>query len=225
MRKGAATRERILEIAEAAVLSKGFGATSIEELIVEAGLTKSGFFYHFKDKNDLARGLLDRHRQQTEQLLDEVLGRARELSDDPLQVLLIGLTLLAERMAAMPEGHPGCMVASMTYQDRLFDRGVRDLVAELTREWLDRIRELVAAALAAHPTREPVDAGQVARVITCTIDGGIVMSKALGEPAVLSEQILMARSHVRLLFQAAAVPRLVAQQETGDPAGELAGAA
>ena len=30
MGKGEATRERILEIAEAAVLAKGFGATSIE---------------------------------------------------------------------------------------------------------------------------------------------------------------------------------------------------
>ena len=54
MGKGEATRERILEIAEAAVLAKGFGATSIEEVIAEAGLTKSGFFYHFKDKNALA---------------------------------------------------------------------------------------------------------------------------------------------------------------------------
>jgi TetR/AcrR family transcriptional repressor of nem operon len=46
MRKGAATRERILEIAEAAVRAKGFETTSIEEIICEAGITKSGFFYH-----------------------------------------------------------------------------------------------------------------------------------------------------------------------------------
>ena len=58
MRKGAATRERILEIAEAAVLAKGFGATSIDEVIVEAGITKSGFFYHFRDKNELAREMV-----------------------------------------------------------------------------------------------------------------------------------------------------------------------
>jgi AcrR family transcriptional regulator len=223
MRKGATTRERILEIAESAVLSKGFGATSIEELIAEAEITKSGFFYHFKDKNELARGLLARHRQQNEELMGELLGRARELSDDPLQVLLIGLTLLAERMAELPHGHPGCMVASMSYQDRLFDRGVRDLVAELTREWLDLVRGMVEAALAAHPLREPVDAEQVARAITCAIDGGIVMSKELGDPAVLPQQILMARHYVKMLFQAATpVPHIVARRP---PAGELAGAA
>ncbi|HEV7278031.1 MAG TPA: TetR/AcrR family transcriptional regulator [Devosiaceae bacterium] len=201
MRKGAATRERILEIAEAAVLSKGFGATSIEELIAEAGITKSGFFYHFKDKNELALGLLERHRQQNQQLMDDILGRARQLSDDPLQVLLIGLTLLAERMAELPGGHPGCIVASLSYQDRLFDRSVRELAAELTREWLALVHNLVEEALALHPVRDSVGAEQVARAVTCAIDGGIILSKTLGDPAMLSEQILMARNFVKLLFQ------------------------
>ena len=36
MGKGAATRERIMEIAEASVLAKGFRATSIDEIIAEA---------------------------------------------------------------------------------------------------------------------------------------------------------------------------------------------
>ena len=55
MGKGEETRERILETAEAAAPAKGFAATSIEEVIAEAGITKSGFFYHFRDKNALAR--------------------------------------------------------------------------------------------------------------------------------------------------------------------------
>ena len=93
MGKGSATRDRILEIAETAVLAKGFGATSIDEIIAEAGITKSGFFYHFKDKSELARGLVDRYSGQNDRLLDDVFGRARALSDDPLQQLLIGLTL------------------------------------------------------------------------------------------------------------------------------------
>ena len=99
MRKGAATRERILEIAEAAVLAKGFGATSIDEVIAEAGITKSGFFYHFKDKNELAHDMVRRYVETNDRLFDEIFGRGRELSDDPLQAFLIGLKLLAEIMA------------------------------------------------------------------------------------------------------------------------------
>ena len=54
-RKGSDTRERLLAVAEAAVLEKGFAATSIEELIAAVGITKSGFFYHFPDKGALAK--------------------------------------------------------------------------------------------------------------------------------------------------------------------------
>src|SRR5687768_8244363 len=58
-RKGSETRERLLEVAERAVLAKGFAATSIEELIAEVGITKSGFFYHFGDKSGLAKAMLE----------------------------------------------------------------------------------------------------------------------------------------------------------------------
>ena len=68
------TRVRILEVAEAAVLAKGFAATSIEEIIAEVGITKSGFFYHFRDKSALAKGLLLRYLENDKQTLDEGLG-------------------------------------------------------------------------------------------------------------------------------------------------------
>ena len=58
--KGERTRERIMDIAYESIVQKGFAATSIEELVEAAGITKSGFFYHFKDKNDLARQLFER---------------------------------------------------------------------------------------------------------------------------------------------------------------------
>ena len=221
MRKGAATRERILEIAEVAVLSKGFGATSIEELIAEAGITKSGFFYHFKDKNELARGLLARYEEQNDRLLSDVIGRARQLSDDPLQVLLIGLKLFAERMAALPDGHPGCLVATMSYQDRLFNREVRELVAKTVRDWNRYFRDMIEDIAAVHGMPEGTDADQLARTICCAIDGGIIMSKALGDPSVLPEQLLMARNFVKLVFQ----PALAPHPATRSPQQVIAGAA
>lgn len=210
MGKGSVTRDRILEIAEAAVLAKGFGATSIEEIIAEAGITKSGFFYHFKDKSELARGLVERYSDQNDRLLDDVFGRARALTDDPLEQLLIGLTLMADRMAALPEGHPGCLVASMSYQDRLFDREVRDLVTKVVEDWNAFFREMIEKIVAVYPTREAVDPDQLARTICCSIDGGIIMSKALGQPKVLPEQMLMARSYIKLLFSPVVAVRAAA---------------
>ena len=38
-----------MDIAQDAVLAKGFDATSIDEIVAAADITKGGFFYHFKD--------------------------------------------------------------------------------------------------------------------------------------------------------------------------------
>ena len=51
--KGERTRDRILDVAYDAIIHKGFAGTSIDELVEAAGITKSGFFYHFRDKTDL----------------------------------------------------------------------------------------------------------------------------------------------------------------------------
>ena len=126
-RKRGEVRERVLQLAESAILEKGFGATSIEELIAAAGITKSGFFYHFKDKTELARILLTRYIEREDALFDDLFRRADELNEDPLHGFLVGLKMLAELMGDLPAGHPGCLIAAYCYQDRLFDQQVRDL--------------------------------------------------------------------------------------------------
>src|SRR5262245_25133813 len=100
-RKGGDTRERVLDAAESAVLEKGFAATSIEELIAAVGITKSGFFYHFKDKGELAKALLVRYIARESTLFDEIFGRADELKEDPLQGFLVGLKMLYEYLVEL----------------------------------------------------------------------------------------------------------------------------
>jgi AcrR family transcriptional regulator len=200
MRKGRATREKLMDIAEAAILSKGFGATSIEEIIAEAEITKSGFFYHFKDKNELARALLLRYLASEEQILDGLFGRARELHDDPLHAFLIGLKLFSEMMADLPSGHPGCLVATYCYNERLFDRDVREINRQAVLQWRQRFLQIFEEIVAIYPPREEVDMEDLADMVSNTVEGGIVMSKAVNDPKVLSRQILLFRSYVKLLF-------------------------
>ncbi|WP_025033157.1 TetR/AcrR family transcriptional regulator [Bradyrhizobium sp. DOA9] len=202
MGKGETTRERILEIAESAVLAKGFAATSIDEVIAEAGLTKSGFFYHFRDKNALAREMLRRYVETNDRLFDDIFRRGHELSDDPLQSFLISLKLLAEIMADLPNGHPGCLIASICYQERLFDRQVRDLTAQSVRSWNAHFRAILDGIAAVYPPREAIDLDDLAEMISCVVDGAIIMSKTLNDPKRLERQILLFRSCVKLIFAA-----------------------
>lgn len=200
MPMGKSKRELILDIAQENILAKGFAATSIEEIIAEANLTKSGFFYHFKDKNALARALLQRYIDGEEAILEEVFGRARELHDDPLHSFLIGLKLLAEMMLDLPKGHPGCLVATVAYSERMFDREVRELNRQATLAWRARFLVALQDIARVYPLRDKVDLRMVADMVSSTIEGGIIMSRAINEPQVLSEQILLLRSYIKLLF-------------------------
>ena len=199
-RKGSDTRERILDLAEAAVLEKGFAATSIDELIAGAGITKSGFFYHFKDKGDLAKALLERYVAHNEAILVDIFRRADELNDDPLHGFLVALKLFAEMMADLPGTHPGCLSASFCYQDRLFDRGVRELNRAGVACWRSMFRERLEAIAARYPPRLPVDMGDLADMANTLVDGGIIMARLFDDKTVLPRQILLYRELVRAVF-------------------------
>jgi AcrR family transcriptional regulator len=196
-------RERILGIAEIAILEKGFGATSIDELITAANITKSGFFYHFRDKSELARVLLARYLERESALFDDLFRRADELNEDPLHGFLVGLKMLAELLADLPSGHPGCLVASYCYQERLFDRDVRALSAEAVLAWRQRFRERLSRIEARYPPRIDVNLDDVADMLSVVVDGGIILSKVLRDKEYLPRQVLLYREFVRAIFQPA----------------------
>lgn len=199
-RKGEDTRQRILDAAEEAVLEKGFAATSIEELITAVNITKSGFFYHFKDKGALAEALLVRYVERENALFDELFRRADELNEDPLHGFLVGLKMLSEMMADLPSGHPGCLVASYCYQDRLFDRNVRDLNAAAVLGWRKRFRERLELIAARYPPRIAIDLDDLADMLSVIADGGIILSKIVKDKDALPRQVMLYRDFVRTVF-------------------------
>ena len=199
-RRGEA-RERLLELAEEAVLAKGFAATSIDELVAAAGITKSGFFYHFRDKNTLAKAMLLRYLERDKALRDDLFSRADELNEDPLHGFLVGLKMFAELLADLPDNYPGCLAASFCYQDQLFDAEIRALNAEGMLDWRRRFRSRFEAIATRYPPRETVDLDALADMATALVEGGLILGRALNDSRILPGQVLLYRDFVRLLFQ------------------------
>jgi AcrR family transcriptional regulator len=199
-RRGSDTRERILEVAEVAVMAKGFAATSIDELIAAVGITKSGFFYHFKDKGELAKGLLLRYLAQDKALLDGMFRRADELNEDPLHGFLVGLKMFAETMANLPEAYPGCLAASFAYQDQLFNQEIRKLNADGILSWRTRFRERLDLIAKRYPPRQEVDLDALADMVSTLVEGGLILGRVLKDVTILPRQILLYRDFIRSVF-------------------------
>ena len=57
---------------------------------------------------------------------------------------------------------------------------------------------------AVYPAHEDVNLDQLADMVSSVIEGGIVMSRALADPSITAQQIMLLRSYVKVLFS----PRL-----------------
>ncbi|MEL6168879.1 MAG: TetR/AcrR family transcriptional regulator [Pseudomonadota bacterium] len=190
-----------MDVAQEAVLAKGFEATSIDEIVADAGITRSGFFYHFKDKSALAREMIDRYADTSIAEIDAMVARARELTEDPLHVLLITLKLIAEDMRSAPNGHPGCVVATAAFHDRLIGPEIREANRRAVLRWQEQFRVLLDDIAKQYRTNDEVDFDRFADFLSGAVAGGIIMSRAHGDTTVTAEYVLLARSHVKLLFQ------------------------
>ena len=198
--KGERTRERILDCAYDAIIHKGFAGTSIDELVEAAGITKSGFFYHFKDKGDLARQLLIRFLAEDDAVMDQLTVRAQQLVDDPLQRFLLFLNLYAELVDGMEELHPGCLVASIVYQDQVFDREVQRLNSEAVLRWRERFLGWIEAIDEKYQPVVPLDRAVLADGLSAVVEGSIVLAKALDDPKLMGRQLRLFRDMVKTTY-------------------------
>lgn len=201
MLKSRGKRERIMDIAESSILSKGFSATSIEEIAAEAEMTKSGFFYHFKDKNELALALLKRFIENDTQYLNKIFNQASEQEDDPLNSFLIGLDLMAKAMRGKSQVHAGSVLAALCYVERVVDQEVRDMYRHAMLGWRARFTKMFKDIQEHYPMRDAVSTEVLADTVYTTIEGGIILSRSTGEPDILAEQIILMRSYLQLLFK------------------------
>jgi AcrR family transcriptional regulator len=198
--KGERTRGKILDAAYEAIIRKGFAGTSIDELVEATGITKSGFFYHFRDKGDLARQLLVRFLAEDDAVIDALKARAEQLVDDPLQQFLLFLNLYAETVDEMEALHPGCLVAAIVYQEQVFDAEVRRLNTEAVMRWRARFLAWLEAIDRKHPPVTPIDRLALADALSAIVEGAIVLAKALDEPALMGRQLRLFRDMVKTTY-------------------------
>jgi len=89
--QGEATRRALLDAARAAFGSQGYAATSLDEIVAAAAVTKGALYYHFADKESLFRAVFEQvEREVSDQAVAEFL------QPDPWQALIVGCRLWVE---------------------------------------------------------------------------------------------------------------------------------
>ena len=87
----------LLDAAETVFTLKGVAASTLNDIAVEAGMTRGAIYWHFKDKGELVRAMCERATLPMEAMVNEVMAVA---GDDPLgsvrRLTVHALTQIAE---------------------------------------------------------------------------------------------------------------------------------
>jgi AcrR family transcriptional regulator len=95
--RGRATREHLIEVATRLFAEHGYDGTSVESVLVEAGVSRGSLYHHFPGKDALFAGVLEALNAR---IFSAVMGAA-EQADNAVDLLRLG-TRAWMRLAADP---------------------------------------------------------------------------------------------------------------------------
>lgn len=197
------TRDRILDAAKKLVMEQGFAGTAIDDVLRESGLSKGSFFHHFKGKAELARELVKRYALNDLKMFQEFDRQSRAGSDDPLEQVMWFLKVFEAYISNSDDPAPGCMYAVYTYESRQFDADILDFVSDTLRQWTSIYVRKFQEVIDRYEPALPVTARQLAELIVCVIEGGLVLQRAHHDADTTRRQSEQFRNYLTLLFPSA----------------------
>ncbi|MEO8103032.1 MAG: helix-turn-helix domain-containing protein [Betaproteobacteria bacterium] len=190
------SKTRLLDTAMQVFRTKGYAATTVDDVCAGAGLTKGSFFHHFKTKEELAVAAARHFAEMADGLFSTAPYRARA---DPLDRLLGYVEFRrAILQGKLPEFT--CLLGTMvqeTYDShpairRACDRHISEHAATLTDD--------IAQAKRLYAPRAKWTAESLGLYIQATLQGAFILAKARHGPAVADECLGHLRRYLELLF-------------------------
>jgi TetR/AcrR family transcriptional repressor of nem operon len=190
-----AARDLILAAALRLIREKGFAAASVDDFCAAAGVSKGAFFHHFASKEALGIAAA-RH-------WSEMTGAMFVAADyhnhaDPVGRVLAYLDL-RRNLAIGTAGEYSCVAGTLAQEVHASIPAIREAARDTIRGGADHVRAHLAEAMSIHPV-PGVTADSLARHVQAVIQGGIVLAKAEGDPAVLRDSIDHLDRYIRQLF-------------------------
>ena len=178
-----AARKKLLEAALSLIRTKGYAATTVDDLCAEASVTKGAFFHHFKNKEALGIAAAD--------YWSETTGAFFELAPyhqypDPLDRVLGYVDFRkAILTGAVPEFT--CLVGTMVQEVYASCPAIRQACDASISGHAANVEADIAAAIKRHGIRGDWTASSLALYTQAVLQGAFILAKATGSAAVAAE--------------------------------------
>ncbi|MDL4863083.1 TetR family transcriptional regulator [Halomonas elongata] len=160
-----ATREALLDAAEEVFFEKGVACTSLEQIARQAGMTRGAVYWHFRNKADLFRAMLDRVRMPFEELVAETAPS----NASPLEAIRLGCQQGFHRLEQPRHRR---VHATLLHRCEFFsDIDPRALESEMASECLDALLIYLRKARDQGLLREDLSPENATRLLQATLSG------------------------------------------------------
>ena len=189
------SKMKILDSAIDVIRTKGYTATRIEDICTAAGLTKGGFFHHFKSKEDLALAASDRFSEMAEDLFSS--GPYRKKSD-PVDRLLGYVDF---RKGALKGDLPDftCLFGTMIQETFETHPEVSKVCGKHIEEHAAVIAKDIEEAKTAYSSQANTEGLEL--FTQAVVQGAFILAKAQRNPAVAAQCFDHLRQYIELIFQ------------------------
>ena len=113
--EAAATREALIDAAEEMFMAHGVARTTLEQIARHAGMTRGAVYWHFKNKADLFRAMLERVRMPFDELVQEIDDPA--LTESPLNAIRLACL---KGLARLEQPRFTCVHSILVYRCEFF---------------------------------------------------------------------------------------------------------
>lgn len=169
------TAERILDIAERLVQTRGFNGFSYADIAEALQVTKASLHYHFPAKADLGRRLIERYEENFRAALARIDAESRDAREKLRRYAAIyGDVLGDQRM---------CLCGMLAAESATLPQAMRDELRHYFDENERWLVEVLKQGKREGVLRFTGSAAQAAQTLIGALEGAMMIARSYGEPA------------------------------------------
>jgi AcrR family transcriptional regulator len=169
--RGRSSRDRIARAATALMLEHGVAATTVDDVLVAADVSKSQVYHYFGDKHGLVEAVIDTARTavlNAQQPYLSTLDSWEAISAWCDQVV---------RLNEQDGSALGCPIGTLAAELVASDEAARELLVDAFSTWESHLRRGLAAMLARGALQPDSDVDALATATMASLQGGLLLAK------------------------------------------------
>ncbi len=190
------SKTRLLEAAFQVFRTKGYAASTVDDICKKAGVTKGSFFHHFKSKDELGIAAASHWGAMSERFF--ATAECRKLVD-PLDRLL-GYLDFRDQMLQGDLPDFTCPLGTLIQETYTTHPSLTEACAEVIYSHIAELTRDIEAAKRLYAPEATWSAESVAFFIQTVLQGSFIFAKANQSPEVVRESTQHLRRYLTLLF-------------------------